>query len=510
MSLFMLAAYGFACAAVYHLCPAKIRWVVLLLASYGFYASRSLAGLPFILATTGTTWLAALAIAQIGESGKARLKAAEKERKKAIRAAARRRQRAVMLAALLLNFGLLAVLKYTDDVRGWFGASPLGLLLPLGISFYTFQSMGYLLDVYNGKYAPQKNLARFALFVSFFPQVIQGPIGRYDQLEKQLEGGGQVDVPRAFLLMLWGLAKKMVIADRALPMVSAVFDAPDGTWGGAMAVVGVLAYSVQQYCDFSGGIDLVAGIAELFGIRLAENFRRPYFAVSLGDFWRRWHISLGAWMRDYVFYPFALSRPVSRLSKAAKGRFGAAFARALPAALGNILVFALVGVWHGATSNYILWGLYNGVILAVTALLEPRYKRMNERCARLTASRGFHAFRVLRTFVIVNIGWFFDRCATAGDAVRMMGGVFARPEWAQVRLDNLGISPLDARILAVGVLLLAAVSLLGEKGKDVRGWLAARALPIRWAAMLGGTIAVLLLGVWGSGFSEASFIYFNF
>ena len=369
MSLFMLAAYGFACAAVYHLCPAKIRWVVLLLASYGFYASRSLAGLPFILATTGTTWLAALAIARIGESGKARLKAAEKERKKAIRAAARRRQRAVMLAALLLNFGLLAVLKYTDDVRGWFGASPLGLLLPLGISFYTFQSMGYLLDVYNGKYAPQKNPARFALFVSFFPQVIQGPIGRYDQLEKQLEDGGQVDVPRAFLLMLWGLAKKMVIADRALPMVSAVFDAPGGTWGGAMAVVGVLAYSVQQYCDFSGGIDLVAGIAELFGIRLAENFRRPYFAVSLGDFWRRWHISLGAWMRDYVFYPFALSRPVSRLSKAAKGRFGAAFARALPAALGNILVFALVGVWHGATSNYILWGLYNGVILAVTALL---------------------------------------------------------------------------------------------------------------------------------------------
>ena len=241
MSLFMLAAYGFACAAVYHLCPAKIRWVVLLLASYGFYASRSLAGLPFILATTGTTWLAALAIARIGESGKARLKAAEKERKKAIRAAARRRQRAVMLAALLLNFGLLAVLKYTDDVRGWFGASPLGLLLPLGISFYTFQSMGYLLDVYNGKYAPQKNLARFALFVSFFPQVIQGPIGRYDQLEKQLEDGGQVDVPRAFLLMLWGLAKKMVIADRALPMVSAVFDAPGGTWGGAMAVVGVLA-----------------------------------------------------------------------------------------------------------------------------------------------------------------------------------------------------------------------------------------------------------------------------
>lgn len=355
MTLFMLAAYGFICAAVYHLCPAQIRWAVLLLASYGFYASRSLAGLPFILLTTVSTWLAALVIAQIGENGKAQTNAADRERKKAIKAQTRRRQRAAMLAALLLNFGLLAALKYTDDVRGWFGASPLGLLLPLGISFYTFQSMGYLLDVYNGKYAPQKNLARFALFVSFFPQLIQGPIGRYDQLEKQLESGGHVNVPRAFLLMLWGLFKKMVVADRALAAVCAVFDVPGGTWGGAMAVVGVLAYSVQQYCDFSGGIDLVAGIAELFGIRLAENFRRPYFAVSLGDFWRRWHISLGAWMRDYVFYPFALCKPVARLSKAAKGRFGAAFARALPAALGNILVFTLVGVWHGATSNYILW-----------------------------------------------------------------------------------------------------------------------------------------------------------
>lgn len=208
MTLFMLAAYGFICAAVYHLCPAQIRWAVLLLASYGFYASRSLAGLPFILLTTVSTWLAALVIAQIGENGKAQTNAADRKRKKAIKAQTRRRQRAAMLAALLLNFGLLAALKYTDDVRGWFGASPLGLLLPLGISFYTFQSMGYLLDVYNGKYAPQKNLARFALFVSFFPQLIQGPIGRYDQLEKQLESGGHVNVPRAFLLMLWGVIQK--------------------------------------------------------------------------------------------------------------------------------------------------------------------------------------------------------------------------------------------------------------------------------------------------------------
>ncbi len=518
MTLFLLAAYGFACAAVYHVCPARFRWVALLAVSYGFYASRSLLGLPFILTTTLTTWLGARIIGKIGEASRARLREGKAslspDEKKKLKAEAKAKQRAWMLGTLLLNFGLLAVLKYTDDVRGWFGREPLGLLLPLGISFYTFQSMGYLLDVYNGKYAPERNPARFALFVSFFPQLIQGPIGRYDRMKEQFEAGGApVNVEKSALLMLWGLFKKMVIADRALPLVSAVFSENAGEWGGAVTVLGVLAYSLQQYCDFSGGIDLVAGIAELFGIRLAENFKRPYFAVSLGDFWRRWHISLGAWMRDYVFYPFALCKPVARLSKDAKKVFGASFARALPAALGNLLVFLLVGVWHGATSNYILWGLYNGVILAFTALMEPTYKRMNESLPRLTASKGFHVFRVLRTFVIVNIGWFFDRCAHAADAFGMLGTVVSRPKMAQLSMETLqklGVSAVDARVLAAGTLLLFAVSLTEENGKDIRGWLAARALPIRWAILMTGVLAVLLMGVWGSGFSEASFIYFNF
>ncbi len=231
-------------------------------------------------------------------------------------------------------------------------------------------------------------------------------------MKEQFETGGTpVNVEKRVLLMLWGLFKKMVIADRALPLVSAVFSENAGEWGGAVTVLGVLAYSLQQYCDFSGGIDLVAGIAELFGIRLAENFKRPYFAVSLGDFWRRWHISLGAWMRDYVFYPFALCKPVARLSKRRQEGFRRVVCACASCGTGQSARVPLVGVWHGATSNYILWGLYNGVILAFTALMEPTYKRMNESLPRLTASKGFHVFRVLRTFVIVNIGWFFDRCA---------------------------------------------------------------------------------------------------
>ena len=518
MSLFMLTGYGLACSLIYHLFPRRCRWVILLLCSYGFYAYRAAAGLPFILTTTVSTWLGALMIGRIAAAAKktiAENKGMSRDEKKAIREAAKRRQRVWLYAVLALNFALLILFKYTDDLLGLFGASPLGLLLPLGISFYTFQSMGYLIDVYGGKYAPEKNLAKFALYVSFFPQLIQGPIGRYDHLGSQLTEAHDFDYDRAqrgVLEILWGLFKKMVIADRAFPLVEAVFSAEAGVYGGAAAVVGVLMYSLQQYCDFSGGINLVTGIARLFGIELAPNFRRPYFSVSLGDFWRRWHISLGAWMRDYVFYPFALLKPVRKLSDASKGRFGLEFARALPAALGNILVFLLVGVWHGATANYVLWGLYNGVILAFSALAEPAYKRFGEKHESLVATKGFYVFRILRTFLIVNIGWFFDRCLSGMQAFRMMGSIFTdwRAKDLAEGLSPFGVSALDARILALGTLLIFAVSVFEERGAHVGEWICKRALPIRWAILIGGVLCVLLMGVWGSGFSEAAFIYYQF
>ena len=520
MSLFSLAAYGFACMAIYYLCPKRGRWVVLLLASYGFYASRALAGLPFILTTTLTTWLGALAIGRIAQKTKARLKAEKaaltRDEKNCIKAQAKKRQRVIMLLVLVLNFAVLAVMKYTDDVMGLFGLSPLGLLLPLGISFYTFQSTGYLLDVYNGKYEPERNPAKYALFVSFFPQLIQGPIGRYDQLAPQLTKPNEFDwqnLQRGFLLILWGLYKKMVIADRALPVVNAVFSAQAGEYGGAAIVTGVLMYSLQQYCDFSGGIDLVAGIAQQMGVELALNFKRPYFAVSLGNFWRRWHISLGSWMRDYVFYPFALTKLVSRLSKAAKARFGQDFARALPAALGNILVFLLVGVWHGATNNYVFWGLYNGVILAFSALMEPAYRRFHAAHAALVSSKGFHVFRVLRTFVIVNIGWYFDRCARGMDAFRMLAVTAADWRGSQMSmalLEGMGLAPADFYLLMLCTAVLFAVSLVQERGVVVRNWISERKLPLRWLILIAGVLSVLVFGRYGSGFDEAAFIYYQF
>ena len=515
MSLYMLIAFSLLCAGLYYVCPRRLRWLLLLAASYGFYAVSGARALPFILLTTLSTWAGALGVGRIGERSREALRAGKgtltPAEKKAMKAAAKGRQRVLLVLTLVLNFGVLAALKYSAPVLSLLGAQPLGWVLPLGISFYTFQSMGYLIDVYSGKTAAERNPLRFALFVSFFPQLIQGPIGRYDQLAPQLLEPHEFDltgVERGLLLMLWGFFKKKVIADRALPLVSGVFDAPQG-FGGAVTVLAVLAYSLQQYADFSGGIDLVTGIAELFGVRLAPNFRRPYFAVSLGDFWRRWHISLGAWMRDYVFYPFALTRPMRALSRLAKGRFGAEIARALPAALGNILVFLLVGLWHGATANYVLWGLYNGVILAVSALLEPAFRRFSERRAALVKSRGFHVLRVLRTFVIVNIGWYFDRCTRAAEAFSML--VRTALDWrgAQLTLPllaELGVSPRDLGILLLSTALLFSVSLAQERGAQVRAWLLSRPLALRWLLLL--IFILFILGTLVTGAAGAdSFMY---
>lgn len=516
MSLFTMIAFSCACAGLYYICPLRLRWVLLLLVSYAYYAYSGASALPFILLTTLSTWAGALFIGRIGEASKAEIKARKAElsagEKKALKAAAKKKQRVLFWLVLLLNFGVLGVLKYSGPVTAIAGLPALNLLLPLGISFYTFQSMGYLIDVYNGKYAPETNPAKFALFVSFFPQLIQGPIARHDQLAHQLTEGHRFDIAnihRGLLLILWGFFKKKVIADRALPLVAEVFE-NQGAYGGAVIVIAVLFYSLQQYCDFSGGIDLVTGIAELFGIRLAPNFKRPYFAVSLGDFWRRWHISLGAWMRDYVFYPFALTKPVSNLSKAAKKRFGADFGRALPAALGNILVFLLVGVWHGATWNYVLWGLYNGLILAASALLEPVYKRASERLGEaVVKSRAFYVWRVLRTFIIVNIGWYFDRAVLASDAFKMLGKTFCLPAFEQLTdgtLLQLGLAAKDYHILAIATVILIAVSVLQERGMSIRSRILS--LPvIPRTILLYAFMYFVLAAFMGANSSSAGFMY---
>ena len=387
------------------------------------------------------------------------------------------------------------------------------LLLPLGISFYTFQSMGYLIDVYRGKYAPDRNPFRFALFVSFFPQILQGPIGRYDRLASQLYGQKNFSltrIERGLQLMLWGYFKKIVIADRAAVVVSEVFGNYQ-SYGGILVMAGVLCYSLQLYGDFSGGMDVIMGASECFGISLDANFKRPYFAQSISDFWHRWHITLGTWMKDYVFYPFSLSKGMNKFGKFCKKHFGKHVSRVLPVCIANLLVFFLVGVWHGPAWKFIVYGLYNGIIIAASNLFAPFYGEMARKLHIPVESRSWMVVRILRTFLLVNISWYFDMAVSLGAALTMMKNTVTGFSLAALwdgSLLRLGLDLKDYAALALSCTVLLAVSLLQENHVNLRDTLAAKPLAARWCVYLMLLFSIPLLGqitMTGGGFIYAQF-----
>ena len=465
----------------------RSQWVVLLAASLAFYC---LVGrwqtLAYMLACAAITWAVPLALARMDARCKAeRAAAPDRAARRAVRAAWAGRRRAVLVAALLACFGILAYLKYWNVLLYEVGlaASPasLGLLLPLGISFYTFQAVSYLIDAYNGRFEPQRNPLKHLLFVSWFPQVIQGPINRYADLGPQLlEGHSAKGVPvrRSLLRFGYGALKKYAIANMLVGTIDQIFSNVTPGIPGSVVAFGVLLYSAQQYGDFSGGIDMVEAASSLFGVRMAENFRRPYFSVSLADFWRRWHVTLGAWMRDYVFFPFAVSRPMRALGARAS-RLGEHLGRTLPACAANVLVFLIVGLWHGAEPHYVAWGLYNGLVIALADLLAPAFRRANAALRVDTGSRAHRAFCVLRTFLVVNLGWYFDRIYDFGDSLLCLRNTFTNynPEVFLVTLHEDGITTLNLQFLVFAALACAivfAVSLAQERGVDVSerilGW----------------------------------------
>ncbi|MCI8681538.1 MAG: MBOAT family protein [Lachnospiraceae bacterium] len=512
MSLISMEFLLFVIAAVtgYYLIPRRFQWVWLLAFSYIYYVSGGIRVTCFLLFTTVTTYFAGRWMEQTAQSMQD--KKEEKKRKKQI-----------LAGTLILNFGVLGVLKYTnfmlDTISSITGGEfePLTLLLPLGISFYTFQSMGYLLDVYWGRSQAEHNLFRFALFVSFFPQILQGPIGRFGSLGRQLYASHSLDrknIEGGFLRILWGYFKKMVIADNAVIFVNAIFDHPDLYDG--LGIVGVLAYSIQLYCDFSGGMDVVLGIAKLFGIQLDENFKRPYFAVSITDFWHRWHITLGTWMKDYVFYPASLSGWMKSFSKFAKKTFGKQTGRTLPICLANLIVFLVVGVWHGAAWKFIIYGLYNGLIIAFSGLMAPSYRKWKKALHISDDSRVFHLFQIFRTFVLVNISWYFDRAGDVKTALLMMKHTLTKFDLRQILEPGIDVGEASGTaytMIALGVilggcLLLFLVSVLQERGKDLTE------LFIRQNWMVKAFVylcLILALPVFGQPSGEAGgFIYAQF
>ena len=514
----------------YYIFLKKYQWQCILIGSIVFYLWTGPVNMIFLITTGFTTWAGSLFMEKYSDEFR-KIKAdktIDKGTRKLYKKKFEKKKKIVLLIVLLINFGILAYLKYwkviLENVASVIHVDPasfsvynqaLGLLLPLGISFYTFQSVGYLLDVYHDKSAAQKNFGKYLLFVAYFPQLIQGPINRYDKMEPEFEKQHRWDsanAKAALLLILFGMVKKYAIANLTVGLIADILDRTGAVYPGSVIVTGILLYSAQQYADFSGGIDMVLGISQLFGIAMMPNFRQPYFATSISDFWRRWHISLGAWMRDYIFYPFALTRPMQNLGKWAKNKMGKHIGRVLPAAISNILVFFVVGLWHGAEWHFILWGLYNGIVIAISDFLEPVFAKMTGALHINTEAKWYHVFRVIRTFIVVNIGWYFDRIADISVCLESMKSTvthFKPAAFLPVMADILsGYSLMTFAVAAVAIVFVFCHSVLKERGVDTIQWLDNRSIVIRWGIIY--FMIFIVLVSFTCDMSAGGFMYANY
>jgi alginate O-acetyltransferase complex protein AlgI len=466
-------------ALAYFAIPHRWRWLLLLGASYYFYMCWKAEYLFLILASTIIDYLAAIGI------------------HRAKSAAARR---LCLLASLGTNLGLLFAFKYFnffnaqarglfDSLNIFYDVPAFNVLLPVGISFYTFQTLSYTIDVYRGAKKPERHLGIFALYVAFFPQLVAGPIERSTCLLPQLRLKQTFDPDRVvegLRLALWGMFKKVVIADRLAIYVDAVYGAP-GAHCGAAPALATYFFAFQIYCDFSGYSDIAIGCARILGINLMPNFNRPYFARSIREFWQRWHISLSTWFRDYLYIPLGGSR-------VGKSRWHANI----------LLVFVISGLWHGANWTFLLWGALHGFYLLFGAWTGPRRERLAQS-AGLSRRPGLHnALRVLATFHLALLGWVFFRANSIGEAWTILRNACALTRPGALQINILG----DWGDLALSLAVIAILELvhLAQRDRPFEQWLGRAPRAIRWAAYLALSLAIMNLGV----VDEIPFIYFQF
>lgn len=547
MSFTSFAFLIFVAAVVlaYYAAPAKYRWIVLLAASYIYYLNASAKSFAFILTTTIVTFYGALRIDSKNKEQKRYLAenkdVLSRDEKKAYKEAVGKNKKRILILVLIIDFGILILLKYFRyylDVLG-VGLFRGDILIPLGISFYTFQSTGYLIDVYRGKYDADTHLAKFALFVSFFPQIVQGPIARHDQLAKQLYEGHPfryTNLAHGSQLMLWGFFKKLVIADRIGLLVGEVFTDWD-QYTGWPVILGMLCYSIQLYMDFSGGVDIARGVAQLMGIDMARNFRRPYFGDSLQEFWHRWHISLSFWTRDYIFFSVAMSKPIGNLGRKARKVFGDRIGKMVPVFIGNYLVFLCIGMWQGGELQNVCYGLYNATIICLADILKPYFPKWHKAFHINSESRWWKVFAMIRTYVIVSFGRLFSNGASMRASLHMIKSLFIPYAGGfMTAYKGFELTKYDYLVLFVAIMVVFFVSLRQEKlynakqaegsgggiiemagddegsGTDaeMREYIDGKGMAVRWCIYLALFLAVLILGIYGPGYDASVFIYREF
>lgn len=513
---------------LYYLIPKRHQWKLLLIGSLFFYYFAGWYCLIYIGVTTVTTYLAARKVGDLQREQDAWLKEhraeLDKDQRKAYKAAGKKLRWRWTLACLLLNFGILAVVKYTDfvlsNVNGVLSAAgsaaqlPMAdLVLPMGISFYTFQSMGYLIDVYWGKYPPERSLGKFALFVTFFPQLIQGPISRFGDLSQTLYTEHSWDsqqIAMGGMRVVWGFSKKLIVADRLAIPLRELVSAPE-EYTGVYVLAVMFLYAVQLYADFTGGIDITIGVSQMLGVKVTENFERPFFSKNIAEYWRRWHITMGTWFRDYVFYPLSVSKTVLKLHQKARAKLGEPGKR-VSVYLCTMLLWFVTGVWHGASWNFIVWGLLNGVVILVSQECEPLYAKFHEKFPGLKGKFGYRLFEVGRTFVLMSAIRVLDVYRDVPLTFKQVGTIFTsfNPSvlWNGSFLE-LGITGADWAVAAIGTLAMLVCSLLGRK-EPMREQLVRRNPNVAWGGCVVLVLCMVIFGIYGIGFDATQFIYNQF
>ena len=513
---------------LYYLVPKRGQWMLLLGASYVFYALCDISYLIYIIVTTISTYLISIQLTKIQHKQsdylKEHKKLMTKEKRKAYKASMKSKQFRWLIVCLLLNFGILAVLKYTNfaianvnSIIHMTGSdttiSFVNLVLPLGISFYTFQTMGYIIDVYRSTVEAETNPFKLALFVSFFPQLIQGPISRFHDLSNTLFEEHPFDgrqVSFGLQRILWGYFKKMVIADRILVAVNLIIQSPE-TYQGSYVLIGMVFYGFELYADFTGGIDITIGIAQVMGIRVTENFARPYFSKNIAEYWRRWHITMGTWFKDYIFYPISVCQPMLKLSKKTRQRCGDIIGKRIAVYIATFVAWFATGIWHGASWNFIMWGIMNCVVILISQECEPLYRRFHNRFPYGNTS-WYRLFQILRTFFLMSSLRLFDCYRDVKTAFLMFFDLFIHFDirvFFNGSLMELGLSTSDYVVLLIGFLVLLTVSLLQRRG-SVRECLHHKPVWIRYGVIYLLFLSVIIFGAYGMGYDASQFIYNQF
>jgi len=458
----------------------KYRWILLLISSYYFYMSWKPEYIILIMISTIIDYIAGIQIH----------KSITKNRKKLF-----------LSLSLLSNLGLLFAFKYfnffSDSVRSIlkqlsipFDPITLKILLPVGISFYTFQTLSYTIDIYRGKIKPQKHLGIFAVYVSFFPQLIAGPIERAKNLLPQFFEKHYFDykqVTDGLKLMLWGFFKKVVIADRLSIVVNTVYNNPTD-YTGIPLILATIFFAFQIYCDFSGYSDIAIGASQIMGFRLMDNFKRPYFSRSISEFWKRWHISLSSWFKDYVYLPLGGNRV------------------SIPRWYINLfIVFVVSGLWHGANWTFVVWGALHGFYLIFEIISKPLKNKILKITNLVKFPKIIKLLETGFTFVLVNIGWIFFRANNVQEAFYILTHLFSNISFQSPKAGLGGIGWSGLIIAFSSIIFMEFIHLIQEH-RSIRQFLDNKHLLLRWCIYLIIIFSILLFGV----FENVEFIYFQF